>query len=178
MEVIIQLITHAIFAGTCVVVPLLFILSIFKIKIPLPDNSALVLAVNWALLMGSSIIIARIIIETPIQYYSAGEYEQYVVRNRIIGPNWVYFWLLGAGMRILSPQILWVRKFRRSIISSAIIIFAWGVLFIAGMLLAEHFEWSYSERLVLSFRKDVPIYLAIIAILYLILRRTKESAKT
>ena len=177
MEEIIRLITHAIFAGTCIAAPLLFILHIFKIEIPVLDNSTLVLAVNWTLLTGSTIIIVKIIVETPIQYYSGGEYEQYVVTNRFIGPNWFYFLLFGEGIRILIPQILWIRKFRRSIISSAIIVFACGALFIAGILLAEHAEWSYSERLVLSFRKDVPIYLVIISVVYFILHKKMVTAK-
>jgi len=178
MDEIIESITHAIFAGTCVVVPLLFILTIFKITIPLLNNSVLVLAVNWTLLMGSTIIIARIIVEMSIQYYTGGEYEQYVVTNRIMGPNWVYFWFLGEGIRVLIPQILWIRKFRISIISSAIIVCTWGILFIAGILLMMHAEWSFSERLVLSFPKDVPIYLIVISIIYFILNKKMAIAKT
>jgi hypothetical protein len=178
MDEIITIITHAIFAGTCVIVPFLLVLHLFKLKLPLLDNSTIVLAVNITLLLGSSIFIAQIIIDFPIQYYSGGEYEQYTFTNRMVGPYWFYFWFIGAGIHGLSPQILWIKKLRSSFTSSVVIVSIWLLIFIAGLILAMRSDWNFSQRFEVFYPlRDVVTYLVIISIIYFVINRKMKLAK-
>ena len=175
MEQIAGLISHAIFAGTCLFVPVLFILNIFKVKLHLLNNPTLILAVNYTLLLGSVIFIAEMVLSIPIAYYFAGEYGRYTIATHFFGPYWVGFWLMGGGVQALIPQVLWIGKFRISIICSALIVCSWLALYIAGVYLLFHSEWSMSHRTtIFSYSKDGAIYLTIISLVYFVLN--KKSA--
>ena len=178
MEEIARMISQAIFTGTCVFVPVLFILHIFEVKPPLLLNSTLILAVNYTLLLGSLIFIAEMFIKIPIQYYSAGEYGRYTIANRFFGPFWIYFWLLGPGPQWLLPQILWIRKFRSSIICSAMIVCIWVIMFTAVLFLTMHLESSFSVRITLNIYLDIVIYAVIISIVYIIVNRKVNRVKS
>ena len=47
-------------------------------------------------------------------WYSANEYEQYMVQNRMFGPYWYMYWTL-IFCNGLTPQLLWFRKVRRNL---------------------------------------------------------------
>lgn len=48
-------------------------------------------------------------------WYSANEYEQFMVMNRISGPYWYMYWTL-IFCNGLTPQLLWFRKIRRNLV--------------------------------------------------------------
>ena len=48
-------------------------------------------------------------------WYSANEYEQYMVQNRMFGPYWYMYWTL-IFCNGLTPQLLWFRKVRRNLV--------------------------------------------------------------
>jgi len=179
IDEIITVITHAIFFGTCVFVPLLFALHLFKLKLPMLDNSTIILTVNFTLLLGSSIFIAQSIIDFPIRYYSGGEYEQYTFTNRMVGPYWFNFLMLAFNYALL-PQLFWIKRVRRSIISPMIVIVV-RFIFVLAMLkvyvispilyLKIEFPLIYSLT-------QITIYLAIISAIYFILSRRNELLLT
>ncbi len=53
------------------------------------------------------------VIEAFMGWYSADKYEQYAIWNRMTGPYKHYYWSLIL-CNILSPQLLWFEKVRRS----------------------------------------------------------------
>jgi len=48
-----------------------------------------------------------------IAWYSGSEYEQFAFVNRAFGPYWWAYWIM-VSCNVISPQLFWVRKFRRS----------------------------------------------------------------
>ena len=56
-------------------------------------------------------------------WYSGNQFEQYVQLNRMFGSYGYMYWILIAG-NVLTPQLFWFRKLRRSV----------PVLFIASLL--------------------------------------------
>jgi molybdopterin-containing oxidoreductase family membrane subunit len=46
-------------------------------------------------------------------WYSANEYESFMVKNRLTGPYW-YMYIALVVCNIIAPQFLWVKKFRTS----------------------------------------------------------------
>src|SRR5690606_4568729 len=55
-----------------------------------------------------------------IAWYSGVEYEQYAFLNRATGPYWWSYWLMMT-CNVISPQIMWIKKIRTSIMVSFII---------------------------------------------------------
>jgi Ni/Fe-hydrogenase subunit HybB-like protein len=52
--------------------------------------------------------------EAFVAWYSGSVYEQYMYLNRMFGPYWWSYWALLL-CNILTPQLLWFRRIRRSI---------------------------------------------------------------
>jgi len=52
--------------------------------------------------------------ETFMAWYSADSFEQFMIRNRMTGPYWHYYWSL-IFCNILTPQLLWFKKVRTHI---------------------------------------------------------------
>src|SRR5205085_10756384 len=52
--------------------------------------------------------------ETFMAWYSAENYEQFMILNRMTGPYWPYYWSLIA-CNIVTPQVLWFKKIRTNI---------------------------------------------------------------
>jgi molybdopterin-containing oxidoreductase family membrane subunit len=48
-------------------------------------------------------------------WYSANEYEQFMMHNRTTGPYWYMYWTL-IFCNGLTPQLLWFRKVRRNLV--------------------------------------------------------------
>jgi hypothetical protein len=52
--------------------------------------------------------------------YSGNKYESFMVRNRMFGPYGHYYWMLIL-CNIITPQFLWLRKVRNSVLALFII---------------------------------------------------------
>ncbi len=55
-----------------------------------------------------------------IAWYSGSEYEQYAFINRATGPYWWAYWIM-VSCNVISPQLFWFRKLRRSVVALFII---------------------------------------------------------
>ncbi len=75
---------------------------------------------NIVIMVTGSIVGCAYITELFIAWYSGVEYEQYAFLNRATGPYW-WAYLLMMSCNVLSPQIMWFKKIRTSIIISFII---------------------------------------------------------
>jgi Ni/Fe-hydrogenase subunit HybB-like protein len=66
-------------------------------------------------MLATGIIVAySYVAETFMAFYSANQYERYMMLNRMTGPYWVVFWAL-ITCNLIIPQALWFRKVRRSV---------------------------------------------------------------
>ena len=75
---------------------------------------------NIVIMITGSIVGCAYITELFIAWYSGVEYEQYAFLNRATGPYW-WAYLLMMSCNVVSPQIMWFKKIRTSIIISFII---------------------------------------------------------
>jgi len=75
---------------------------------------------NIVIMLTGSIVGCAYITELFIAWYSGVEYEQYAFLNRATGPYW-WAYLLMMSCNVLSPQIMWFKKIRTSIVISFII---------------------------------------------------------
>jgi len=65
------------------------------------------------LMLATGVIVAySYVIEAFISWYSANEYERFVVINRATGPYWILYWTLIA-TNLVVPQLLWSRRIRK-----------------------------------------------------------------
>jgi molybdopterin-containing oxidoreductase family membrane subunit len=71
-------------------------------------------------MLTGSIVGCAYITELFIAWYSGVEYEQYAFLNRATGPYW-WAYLLMMSCNVVSPQIMWFKKIRTSIVISFII---------------------------------------------------------
>jgi len=170
-------IAESIFDCASILVPCLLILFLLKIKFSVINKSTLILPVNLTLLLGAVLFICGFVIPITIGLFSNAEQVRYSLSNRLFGTYWWAFWIqIFPGY--LLPQILWVRKFRNTIISSAIIVFFWiGISLLTKMpsyLADGHFEFKYTA---FEYLKEAVIYIVILSGMYFVLRkRTALSA--
>ena len=75
---------------------------------------------NIIIMITGSIVGCAYITELFIAWYSGVEYEQYAFLNRATGPYW-WAYLLMMTCNVVSPQIMWIKKIRTSIVISFII---------------------------------------------------------
>ena len=75
---------------------------------------------NIIIMVTGSIVGCAYITELFIAWYSGVEYEQYAFLNRATGPYW-WSYLLMMSCNVVSPQIMWFKKIRTSIVVSFII---------------------------------------------------------
>jgi molybdopterin-containing oxidoreductase family membrane subunit len=75
---------------------------------------------NIVIMVTGSIVGCAYITELFIAWYSGVEYEQYAFLNRATGPYW-WAYLLMMSCNVVSPQIMWFKKIRTSIVISFII---------------------------------------------------------
>jgi molybdopterin-containing oxidoreductase family membrane subunit len=75
---------------------------------------------NLVIMLTGSIVGVAYITELFIAWYSGVEYEQYAFLNRATGPYaWAYWSMMTCN--VFSPQFMWIKKLRRSILFSFII---------------------------------------------------------
>jgi len=75
---------------------------------------------NIVIMITGSIVGCAYITELFIAWYSGVEYEQYAFLNRATGPYW-WAYMLMMTCNVVSPQIMWFKKIRTSILISFII---------------------------------------------------------
>jgi predicted flap endonuclease-1-like 5' DNA nuclease len=72
---------------------------------------------NIVIMITGSIVGVAYITELFIAWYSGVEYEQYAFLNRATGPYW-WSYLLMMSCNVFSPQFMWFKKLRTSIMFS------------------------------------------------------------
>jgi Ni/Fe-hydrogenase subunit HybB-like protein len=71
-------------------------------------------SMNKIIILTGSIVGVAYLTEFFIAWYSGVEYEQYAFINRATGPYWWAYWSM-MSCNVISPQLLWVSKWRQSI---------------------------------------------------------------
>jgi molybdopterin-containing oxidoreductase family membrane subunit len=71
--------------------------------------------------------------EIFMAWYGGNPFEEFMVRNRVLGPYMFQYWSLIA-CNILLPQLLWLKRVR----SSAAILFAIAIIVNIGMWLERY----------------------------------------
>ena len=69
---------------------------------------------NKVITLTGSVVGVAYITEFFIAWYSGVEYEYYAFFNRMTGPYWWAYWAMMT-CNVISPQLFWSRKLRRSI---------------------------------------------------------------
>jgi hypothetical protein len=172
------MIAESIFDCSSILVPCLLILYLFKTRLSVINMPTLVLAINSTLLLGSVLFICGFVIEIIAGFFSGAEYVQYSISNRLFGSYWWAFWIeIFPGY--LLPQLFWVGKFRKTIISSVIVVFFWvGIaLFIkiASQPPGGHFEFKYTA---FEYLKEAIIYIVILPGIYFFFKQAKGIIKS
>ncbi len=75
---------------------------------------------NIIIMITGSIVGCAYITELFMAWYSGVEYEQYAFLNRATGPYW-WAYLMMMTCNVVSPQVMWFKKIRTSILVSFII---------------------------------------------------------
>lgn len=75
---------------------------------------------NKIIILTGSIVGIAYMTEFFMAWYSAVPYEQYAFKNRMTGPYWWAYWSMMT-CNVITPQLFWIRKIRRSIIATFII---------------------------------------------------------
>lgn len=109
----------AIFSGFAMVQTLLIIM---RKVVSLEDYITVqhIELMNIVIMITGSIVGVAYITELFIAWYSGVEYEQYAFLNRATGPYaWAYWMMMSCN--VFSPQVMWFKKIRTSIMASFII---------------------------------------------------------
>ena len=75
---------------------------------------------NVIILFTGSMVGIAYITELFMAWYSGVEFEQYAFLNRATGPYWWAYWSMMT-CNVFSPQFMWVKKLRTSIVFSFVI---------------------------------------------------------
>jgi molybdopterin-containing oxidoreductase family membrane subunit len=75
---------------------------------------------NIVIMVTGSIVGVAYLSELFVSWYSGVEYEQYAFINRFSGPYWWAYWSMMT-CNVISPQLMWFRKLRRSLLFTFII---------------------------------------------------------
>jgi len=179
MNEIINLIVRAIFNGSFVLLVCFLVVIFFKINIFPINYKILINSVGYTLLLGSILYIFKFVIEFYIGFFSGGEYEQYALSNRVVGPYWWVVWFSTLVPSVFLSQMLWIKRFKSSLIVISVILFTPRILSLfEGILFPDaKVEWSmhYSAwQITIDYVTGVLIYLPILAAVYMILLLRKR----
>lgn len=109
----------AIFSGFAMVLTLMIITRhVFRLKDYITVEH--IESMNKVIILTGSIVGVAYITEFFIAWYSGVEYEQYAFINRATGPYWWAYWSMMT-CNVITPQLFWIRKIRRSIVATFII---------------------------------------------------------
>lgn len=75
---------------------------------------------NIVIVITGSMVGVAYLSELFISWYSGVEYEGYAFLNRATGPYWWAYWSMMT-CNVITPQLFWFKKIRRSIIASFIL---------------------------------------------------------
>ncbi|HLG34101.1 MAG TPA: hypothetical protein VI757_04415, partial [Bacteroidia bacterium] len=114
----------SIFIGLKFIVPVVFLLIIFKVKSGKANFVSLVLAANILLLAAGILFLVTIIANTWLAWNSGNEFERDFIISIATGPNW-YQIMIPVFVYGILPQAMWFAKLRRTIFSSLILIILW-----------------------------------------------------
>ncbi|MDX2189292.1 MAG: NrfD/PsrC family molybdoenzyme membrane anchor subunit [Bacteroidota bacterium] len=109
----------AIFSGFAMVLTLMIVTrAVYKLE----DYITLehIESMNKIIILTGSIVGVAYITEFFIAWYSGVEYESYCFINRATGPYWWAYWSMMT-CNVLSPQLFWIKKIRRSIAATFIL---------------------------------------------------------
>jgi molybdopterin-containing oxidoreductase family membrane subunit len=109
----------AVFSGFAMVQTLLLVMR-KALKLEAYIHTKHIEYMNIVIMVTGSIVGTAYITELFISWYSGVEYEAYAFINRATGPYW---WAYAAMMtcNVVSPQLMWFRNLRRSLIFTFII---------------------------------------------------------
>ncbi len=173
---VIDSIAGSIFSGTMVLVPCLVIIHFLKISTYRINRLVLIQSLNTVLLLGSVLYIIMWLLRIYSAIFLGAEYEQYVFAGS--------FWFFAATAvinRILLPQILWVKRFRKSLKCPVIIVGIWVILRMINLIMLLLSLRDFSMGIVFNiwgnFLTDSLIYITILVITYFILNNKKRQLK-
>lgn len=167
----------AIFSGFAMVQTLLLIMrKMFKMENYITMQH--VELMNIIIMLTGSIVGIAYITELFIAWYSGVEYEQFAFLNRATGPYW-WAYLLMMTCNVFSPQLMWSKKLRTSLIFTFIIsivvnIGMWFERFVIMMTLQRDYIPSSWTMFSPSF-VDIGIFIGTIGfffVLFLLYART------
>ena len=109
----------AIFSGFAMVLTLMLITrKVFKLEDYITMEH--IESMNKVIILTGSIVGIAYITEFFVAWYSGVEYEAYAFINRATGPYWWAYWTMMT-CNVISPQLFWIRKIRRSVIATFIL---------------------------------------------------------
>jgi Ni/Fe-hydrogenase subunit HybB-like protein len=104
----------AIFSGFAMVLTLMLITRVvFKLEDYITIEH--IESMNKIIVLTGSIVGIAYLTEFFIAWYSGVAYEKYAFINRAFGPFWWAYWSMMT-CNVISPQLFWIRKVRRSIL--------------------------------------------------------------
>jgi hypothetical protein len=116
-------------------------------------------------------------------WYSQVVYEQQAFKWRVLGPYWWSYWILFF-ITFLMPQILWIRKFRKSYRVSFLLAALLSVEFIYErviiVILTSYYRdylpssWSYYTPGIFEMILPFFVFVFVLTSLYLIFRKKLE----
>ena len=116
-----QIIIDSIYAGTGIMVPCVFIIYLFKLKVPIIGSIAFIRALNCAILLASLFSITKMLITVCISFFSPSQYGPFGFLIWAFGPYWWAFWMLILVYAAL-PQLLWIKRCQKTIFSAAVFV--------------------------------------------------------
>ncbi|HTD39847.1 MAG TPA: hypothetical protein VK671_04445 [Mucilaginibacter sp.] len=177
MDVICQAIVDATFKGSVILVLFLLLIRLFKIYIHAIDKQLIIQAVSYTLLFGSLIYIGLFLRSICGNILFGNKDERSSMVSYMFGKYWFAPWFY-IFMYALLPQILWVKKFNRSIISVTVVVLIWGALALLVTIVSIGGYWHVEWKIILIYcLKRTLIYLVLLSIMYIILSRRKKQLK-
>lgn len=112
-------VSGAIFSGFAMVLTLMLIA---RKTMNLQDYITInhVESMNKIIIATGSIVGIAYITELFISWYSGSIYEKFAFYNRAFGPYWWAYWTMTT-CNVISPQLMWFRKLRRSVVFTFIL---------------------------------------------------------
>jgi molybdopterin-containing oxidoreductase family membrane subunit len=109
----------AVFSGFAMVQTLMLVMR-KAMKLEAYIHTRHVEYMNIVIMVTGSIVGVAYLTELFVSWYSGVEYEAYAFINRATGPYWWAYWSMMT-CNVVSPQLMWFRKLRRSLLFTFII---------------------------------------------------------
>lgn len=160
----------SIFIGLKFIVPVIFLLVIFKVKSGKVNFVSLVLAANLLLLIGGILFLLTIISNTLHAWFSENEFEREMIISMITGPNWFQI-VIPVFTYGLLPQTMWIGKLRSTIYSSFIIVMLWfGSYFLVDYLSHGSININFPSS---EYSKKAVLFIALLTVFYFIILKSR-----